>query len=281
MESDIYDGHTTSIANGRIRIVNIRILIRAIWLFSLAFTLTACQGITTLPDGQISIMHGVSNRLRGQLAITSVDPQIAVSYIPVKDCSYREMREALNEPQMERRLDLSIKAIENRLLVVIRGDYHNVSTYLISKSGKLYDFNAIDPSRSERVTPQNYEEVTNRKLRQMNATRDPRYQALHLINEFSLAIPEYTTTFMRVGKTVAVVLSEDGNLWGEYKFRGTTLFGGIRAGVLDLVRTQVTLPQYGPTVVGFSVVDLTTMLPLIVVIDSGSTYQLERISCSQ
>lgn len=224
-------------------------------------------------------MSATSNRLRAQITISSIQSQAVRPYSPLEGCLYREVSEPFYDSRRERQFTLSIKSVADRLLVVDRDHSQNVSSYLISKGGRLYDFNFVDDSRSARVHSDNYDAFARNKLSEVAGKRDPRYPNIYMINTFALLIPEYTTTFMNLGETVAVVRSEHGAVWGEYKFRGVTLLNNVPAAVLDLIRVQSTSPSFRATIDGFSIVDLATMMPLVAVFDSGSRYQAQRISC--
>lgn len=169
----------------------------------------------------------------------------------------------------------------------------DLSTYIISNHGELYGFKIIDPSSSEQVTKDNYKTVSQQKLNKTKALLESRYTSLihaspHPINEFSLVVPIYTAISLSTGTPAALIpsLPEAGYKYGipraGYEYRGTTFFHGVRAGVFDLVRYSPMNPLYGPPVIGFSIVDLSTTLPLLVLLDSsGFKYQFERVSCSK
>lgn len=280
--------------NVRVRSVSSRTLIRSLWVLSVAVTLSACQVGTILPDGQLSIMSKETTRLRAQLTITSTAPlEMPLIYHPVGSCTYREVRapyiltpndlvellmKAIYETPMENLVKLSIKAKKGMLHVVIRRNDQDPSTYLMSNRGKLYDFNAIDPSSSERVASA----ASQKKPYELKAVRDSRYASPFPVNEFSLIIPEYSVIPLGAENLAARIFSEDGIPRAGYKYRGTTFFDGVRAGVFDLVRFEPMNPLYGPPVIGCSIVDLSTTLPLLVVLDSsGSKYQFERVSCTR
>jgi hypothetical protein len=282
--------------------------------------------ITTLPDGQLSIMTRESSRLRSQLAITSTAPLgMPLTYHPVESCSFREVRDLYDEAPTDHMVKLSIiKTVEEKLLVKFhRNDrdlstynardlftyknrdllayntrdlftYNNrgLSTYVISNRGQLYGFTAIDPSSSERVTPDNYKAVSQQKLNKAEALLKSRHTSLigespHPINEFSLVIPTYTANSLSTGTPKAFIPSLPRADYrysiskAAYEYRGTTFFHGVRAGVFDLVRYEPMNPLFGPPVIGFSIVDLSTTLPLLVVLDSsGFKYEFKRVSCT-
>lgn len=267
--------------------MNSRILLPSIWAFSVAVTLSACQFNIILPDGQLSIMSKESSRLRAQLAITSTAPLgMPLIYHPVESCSFREVRMLYYETPTDSLVKLSVRAVDKRLQVVLDRDKGAMSNYLISNRGKLYDFNAIDLSTSEQVTPDNYKAVSQQKLIKMKALLEshytsPSHTSPHPINEFSLVIPEYTAISLGTETRAALIPSIDGIPRAGYEYRGTTFFDGVRAGVFDLVRYHPMNPLYGPPVIGFSIVDLSTTLPLLVVLDSsGFKYEFKRVSCT-
>lgn len=249
---------------------------------------------TILPDGQLSIMTKESNRFRAQLAVTSTAPLgMPLIYHPVESCSFREVRVLYDEAPTDHMVKLSIiKTVEEKLLVKFHRNDRDLSTYIISNRGELYGFNTIDPSSSERVTLDNYNAVSQQKLNKTEALLELRYTSLihaspHPINEFSLVIPKYTAISLSTGTPAALIpsLPKAGYKYGipraGYEYRGTTFFHGVRAGVFDLVRYDPMNPLYGPPVIGFSIVDLSTTLPVLVVLDSsGFKYQFERVSCT-
>jgi hypothetical protein len=251
-------------------------------LFLASIFLSGCGALVTrLPDGQVSVMNSDSNRLRGALAITPAPLHTPMAYIPIKQCSYVEFTNSIGGKLSEEPVDISLRIVKDRLLVVVRRNSGTTSTYLISERGTVHDFNTIDLSTGERVTPDNHSAMAYRKLNELKERRDHGAASPHVINEFSIWLPEYTKTRLSPGDIAASVLSEDGRTWAKYRYRGFTVFDGKTAAVLDLERLQGVNRSGGPVVVGFNIVDLDTMLPMIAVLNSGSNYLMKRVSCSR
>ena len=59
-----------------------------------------------------------------------------------------------------------------------------------------------------------------------------------------------------------------------------TNYDGSRAAVFDIVGDSPGLSNRGPALVGFSIVDARTAMPLLLVYEQASSIRLERISCS-
>lgn len=241
----------------------------------LGLILTSCQGPGVLPDGQVSTMHSEGNRMRARLAVTPGTPP-PLMYHPIEQCSFLEIRRPIAEPTRQGVIALSIKPVRDRFLVVVRRN-QQTSSYLISSRGKLYDFNEIHPDTSDRITSETYSSAAEREA---NTLRAKGYST-HQINAFTLVVPEYSASSIAVGDTAATILRENGVVWGEYKFRGLTVWKNQVGGLFDLVATTRQQTKSRAVLAGFSIVDFSTMLPLFMVLDAGSVTILERLSCSR
>jgi hypothetical protein len=223
-------------------------------------------------------MSAESNGIRTQIAVNPIPLPNVLAYRPVTSCLYDETRTPFEKPTVRTRGELSVKRVRDRYLVTSR-EGGRTSTALIGPRGKLYDFNLVD-SDNTRATTETYGAEVDRKLAEINASGDPRVTNAHVVNDFAVSIPDFAPNPRYPGDTAAVVVDESNNEWAVYKYRGLTQIGGITAAVLDLTRVFPDNPGYGPTLVGFDVVDLKTMLPVIVVLDAGIKVRAERISCS-
>lgn len=241
--------------------------------------LAGCVSIVKLPDGQTSAMGAESNSLRAQLIINPTPLPTALAYKPVVSCLYRETRTPFGKPTVITQGQLSVRRVRDRYLVTSREE-GRTSTALIGPHGKLYDFNLVD-SNNERATTQTYNAEVDRKLAELNATGDPRVNNAHVVNDFAVLIPDFAPNPRYPGDTAAVVLDEGNNDWAVYRYRGLTQVAGTTAAVLDLTRTFPDNPEIGPSLVGFDVIDLRTMLPVLVVLDAGIQVKLESLSCSR
>lgn len=260
--------------------MSIRILFSSMWAFSLAVMLSACQAkAILLPDGQISLMSKENSHVRARLTIASTAPLgNPLPYHPVATCLFLEERAKYSEAITDNKIELTItNPIKDWLQVIIRRNNRR-STYTMSNLGELSDINAIDPASSKRVTRENYKAISQQK---MKALRGSSNAPLYIVNEFSLVIPQYSKISLGTGNPAAWIYSEDGIPRAGYEYRGTTVFNGVHAAVFDLLPFTPMDPSHGPPVIGFSVVDLITMLPLLVIFDSyGSKYSFQRLACS-
>jgi len=251
-----------------------------IFVGALAALLAAgCQSpIAILPDGQPSAMDGQNNQLRTQLTLSAV-PIGASVYVPVKGCTFTETRQPIGEPAQVIAVKVSIKKVRDRLLIV-SNENGDSSTALIGRNGKIYDFNTADPSDHHRVTTESYSSDVDAKLAKLREHNITAAANPHVINEFSVLVPEYFAKSANPGDTVAVVYAEDGSIWANYVYRGMTHFHGADAQVMDLIRLMPNAASYGPIMIGFDVVDVRTRMPLLIVIDAGMKVRLEQVACA-
>ncbi len=226
---------------------------------------------SSLPDGQLTLMNRGNSQARGRINIT---PQIIYEpfiYKPVSSRTFQTTIDIPGQPQEFHRIDVSIRYIDDRVLVVGRENHEHRYTCLLSKNGKLYDFNFID-TQDGRVTTENYDERVKNRMKKLNSKK---LNAPHVLNSLSLIYPEFKSPPYLPDEAAAKVISGNGKMWGEYKFRGITNYRQTEAVVFDLVRIQETNPTIGEMVVGFSIVELNTMLPLFMVFDRHTTYTVE------
>lgn len=83
---------------------------------------------------------------------------------------------------------------------------------------------------------------------------------------------------MTVDATVARIADENGNTWAIIKYRGMMEFHGINSAVFDYVMATPSASRQQRVVSGFSIVDIRTMMPLLLVLDAGSEMQLIQTS---
>jgi hypothetical protein len=240
----------------------------------LGLGLAACQNVTKLPDGQFSIMVAANNKLRSELMVAPNIPQSPFNYRAVKSCIYSGSTPDETGAIKSTHTELSIKASQNRFLVVANED-GKVTTALIQRNGKIDDFNGI-VSNGQRVTADSFGNYASQRLAE---DRNKNLNNAHVLNTISVVLPEYANAPRRVGDAVAEVKVEDGSMWATYYYKGTTQYRNTAAYVLDLERISGGMQDR--IVVGFDVVDSKTMLPLLLVLDSGASSRIEQTSCQE
>lgn len=245
---------------------------------TIAILLSGCAATTTLLDGQPSAMTAADNSMRVQLNITQERATLP-AYRPVRKCLFKESQISLDGKETEISSQLSVRNVKERLLFVFKSNM-DTSTAIVSKTGKIYDFNVINQINKRRENVENYTNNVNQTVAKLNSKNDPNVSNAHVINDFSLKFPDHKITELSHGDIVSFIFDEDENIWGKYRFRGTSIFAGKKTAVLDLLHIFQSAPQIGEVVVGFGVFDLQTSLPLLVVLDAGFHYKLEQVSCS-
>ena len=67
-------------------------------------------------------------------------------------------------------------------------------------------------------------------------------------------------------------------MWAQFVYSGSTVYRGREGVVLDLVRLMPTMGDR-PVVVGYTVMDSATALPLVATVQLGNRYHLEQRGC--
>jgi hypothetical protein len=254
--------------------------LRTLSLLGLVITvLGGCQGTPLLVAGLPTAMDPADNAQRQQLAVNPVPTPTSLVYAPIKSCSYQVRQVDADGAEKLIRSTVSVKRVKDRLLVVETAD-GKVSTVLINASGKILDFNKVDPNSSRRVTSETFDTESHRQLDELKA-KNPKALGAHVIQDISLVTPEFMAARLNVGDTAAVVKAEDGSVWGTYLYRGVADRAGSAAIVLDLTHVLESAPQYGPVLVGYALFDSKTMLPLTLVLDAGFKTHLDQVSCQR
>ena len=253
--------------------------------FFTAIFLAGCQSITTLPDGQQSVMSAELNSQRVSLKINPIQHNQKLRYTPQKNCHYKESRYTYSSNGAESyAINLTIKPIKEKYLVVIeRNNSEKPSTALINPNGRILDFNLADPSDGTRFTTENYKDTVSEKERQLKEKvgHMSTPKTIHFLNPISVFMPEFINSTHIIPNTiVAKVTSDDGSVWGNYVYQGVSIFNGKQVLVMDLKRKLETFPNKEPVIVGFNLMDVSTKLPIYTALDSGSKIIIEYINCN-
>jgi hypothetical protein len=132
----------------------------------------------------------------------------------------------------------------------------------------LFDFNLASDDGS-RLTTESFQSNAAAMLKKSG-------QQGIVVNQMTAIFPHYVPFPWRSGQVVATVRNQSAGEWARYIYKGTTVFAGNQAVVLDLVAAAST----GDVLVGFNVVDVKTMLPLLYVFQTQNQIRYNRINCS-
>jgi hypothetical protein len=236
--------------------------------------LGACASMPQAPAGALSGMSQVHNTERASLMILPVPLSQAPFYRPAQACSYVQTTTAPNAKVPVERFTLEIKQARQNLVASLTSRL-GTSTAVLGRDGQLIGYNVLGPDGVRR-TPRNDRELS---IAEAEKLRDSHGSTAHVVNSLTAIFPHYLKTSFAVEERVANVTAEDGSVWASYVYRGTTQWRGSNAAVLDLVRPFATARDAGPVHVGYLLVDLETKVPVLVVLDSGWSTRLERVSC--
>jgi hypothetical protein len=253
------------------------------WMLILSTALAACQStptpkavkLTVIPGGTLSAMDASNTNLRAQLPASPIPLVRDPVYAPMGACTYWQVYTAPGTAPAQTFLNMVSKRVRDRLLITMREDGED-STVLIGRNGRIYDFNLRDIASRSRFTSETYRSMANAQKDSLRSAHGP---TLEIINQVSAVFPEYFPGRRNVGDVVALVTTTDGKPWGSYYLRGVGTYKGRGVAILDLVRTLESHPELGPVTVGFSVTELSTMMPVLFVLDAGWKVHLERSSC--
>jgi len=272
--STLTDGHKDAApANA----AGLPIIIAACWRMALhvalpiaaCFTITSCVSSTSALDSQ-------DDALRSGLIIDK-QPLPELAYPATQVCQYTLDNVSMaGGPHTHDSLRVTFSPVKNNLHVVLDLGGGKASGYLISRSGKLYSYNAQSRYSPDIYNPETQQTVGNEAV--SKATRSsPQSTNFHAFNPFVMEFPEYAGGPWAPGNVVATVRSDDGSISAVYQYAGVSYYRGKRVAVLDLLHTR---PSGNTVVVGFSLVDVQTALPIDLVFNSGSSIHLEQVSCS-
>ena len=226
-----------------------------------------CQTMPRIPGSGVSALDAHYTQLRQTLAVSAVPFPRNAAYVPFR-CNYRAQVQAMGSSVSSTQPAVTVTPVRDRLLVTIT-DGANTSTALIGTAGHLYDFNMANFLGGGRYDSGTYQQVA-RQWQQATGSSS-------VINEFTLVFPQYVIQRPSPGQAASHVVNQDNVVWAKYIYQGLTTYNGVQAALFDL-----TVPAgYNDTaVVGFSLVDTTTMAPVLTVVRAGSTLQFERVGCT-
>jgi len=249
----------------------------AILLLSLAgcgTTQTARRPVA-INGGTMSAMHESHTRERNALPLQPAQLQNSPRYAPMQACTYHSVHAPVMGPAAASRMSVTVRPVRDRYLITMINE-HGTGTVLLGPGGRLHDFNIFDITTQSRFTSENYRRLAQQ---QQDKTESVSGAPADIINSVSAMFPEYIPAIRTPGSPAAFLPDARGVLWATYFYRGVTTHKGRAAAVLDLVRDVPGASGLPGDTVGFSVVELSTMMPLLVVVDAGFIFRMERVSC--
>ena len=247
-----------------------------------AISLFGCTTISRFPHRQPTALTFDDYSLRSRLRVIPV-PLTLFKYMPIAACSYTETHATYNGSAITSHFQLSVNRWRDHLWVKITSD-GLPATATIGDTGKLYDFDFVDPSTGQHVTPETYRWYADREDHLITGTLskvDRRVIGVHSVNEFTLMFPKYLSRSEHPGDIAAFMFDKYGVIWGAYRYRGIAVFHGKNVAVFDLTKVSYSSHRNRPIVVGFNIVDPQTMVPLVVVFDAGWHFRIDQIACSK
>ena len=257
-------------------------------LVTVSVAVSGCA-LPRLDNGSPSGMDASKNQLRNSIVIDPFSPVLHMEYHLSGKCRYRVSQKDPDGTKSEADMVDIFTPRRNKTFIasVSHGrvdGYTNTSFAAIGRSGRLIDYNAHIMGRglSASETPQTAEriakEIIRKERRNMKGDLSVTRKNMRELNEISLQFPHYISGFERVGEVVAYASISGGGIYGSYTYRGITDYDGRRAALLDLGQT-LTRQGHSPITTGFGLFDVSTGLPLLVVVSAGFTNVVTLLGC--
>lgn len=242
------------------------------WLHIIVLTLccgllSACASVISMPDGRTTSMDEAAVAERFARPISTVGMATMPAYQAGLVCSY-SLRTQIDAGAIP--WTWTTRSVRDRILVQMDGPYSEPSTVLIGTNGELFDFNIVDVLTGERQTAENYQALSNAKMAANPGAR--------MINTVELEFPHLLVSTAQYGDVVSRIFDSSGTVWAQFIYAGSTTHQGHQGLVLDLVRLMPTMGNR-PIVVGYTILDAATALPLVTTLQAGTRYHLEQRSC--
>lgn len=227
--------------------------------------MAGCASLATMPDGRSTSLDEATVAERFSRSISTEGTAALPRYQPGLVCAY-----TLEANAESGAWTWTTRAVRDRILVQMQGPYAEPSTVLIGRDGQLFDFNVVDVLTGERETAENYQARSRAKVAASPGAR--------MINTVEIELPHFQVAEARYGDVTGRVLDSGGEVWAQFVYAGSMTFRGRPALVLDLVRLMPTMGNR-PVMVGFTLVDAATGLPLVSTLQLGTRYRLEQGGC--
>lgn len=257
------------------------------FLVLIATTVSGCA-LSRLDNGNQSAMDASFNQLRNSIVIDPSSPVLHMRYHLRGQCRYKETAAGPDGTSASEAVVVFTPRRDKTFISTMQlghlGGYTGSEFASIDRTGRLIDFNShiVGRGLSATVTPQTARRIA-QELIQKEANRQKNNifiskNSIHELNDISIDFPHYISDAQYVGSVVAYVSIEGGGIYGPYIYRGITDYQGHRAALLDLMRT---MPDLGssPVTTGFGLFDISTGLPLLVVVSAGFTTVGRLITC--
>jgi hypothetical protein len=198
----------------------------------------------------------------------------APGYRPMPGCTYQTTYAAAPGAALRSvQTNLVIRPVKNRLLATASVGTIR-STTLMTPDGVVQDFNWTSFIDGKRWTRENYSGMARAEL----AKRQPGERAYYL-RETDLIFPIFRPGGLTPGQVAATVGTYDDAQYASFIYRGVLPYHQREAVLMDLVRVLPTTTGPAPVIIGFSLVDFETRLPLLLVLQPGSLFRMEELTC--
>jgi hypothetical protein len=221
-----------------------------------------------------------NNAFRSGLSIAQPMAPVSLTYTLIPHCTFHETVTPIVGSTRDTITDFKMKPVNDQFLLVIQHGAAPPDTMVIARNGHLIGFNYASAvsNGNARVSADNQAQNDDELIQRIRESR-PAAPSPHAINEGTVYFPEYQATRLTVGAPAAIIRSEDRAPWATMRFMGVTRYGGKTAAVLDIEREMAAFKDRGPILIGMSIVDLRTSMPLLTVLDVGSHLRFEQIGC--
>lgn len=248
-------------------------LLRYMALATLLLITGGCLTTVPLSNGQQAELSIGSVSLRDSFHPVA-EPIVHGKYHAI-NCVYTSSMQALGIiPGGADKLTLTIKQLDpTRLWVTYNSKKRGADGAVIDPTGKQHDFNFQSIKMKQSLTPEDFSTIAEEKKRQLALLPN-----VHVLNNFTLTIPEFSAADVPVGGTAAEAKAEDDEIWGDLVYRGMVQYQGVNSELFDVVHNE----EAGPTVRGFLLWDTKDWVPALMDFNpGGETFKMRLVSCQQ
>jgi len=215
--------------------------------------------------------------IRRTLPVTAAPLPAPLRYAGGNNCTFELVWSRMGASELNGSMTINTAPVRDRVAISIKAIDAQTSL-LITPSGKVTNFNSVDPFTRQRVTFSNLSEMAERtreKLRRM----DPQGKNPDVLVGLPL-LPRLVDNDGSVGSKVAVVDSTSGE-WAAYYYQGMIQYKNWNGAVLDLIRVMDVKGKPTSVRLGFLVAEYRTMMPLFFVFENVDQMRARVSKCDR